>query len=66
MAQLYGPGDRVRVAGFIHARRRADGRWELGANVPCEVELPGAGRAAVGAAELACGAVLLPRRKPAD
>jgi len=38
---LVGPGDRFHVATHVQVRRITEGQWELRANVPCVLELPG-------------------------
>ena len=42
-AYHFGPGDSVKVKTFVWLKRKEPGLFELRANVPCKVSLPGAG-----------------------
>ena len=59
LAWQFGPGDTVQVKAFVHVRRAGRGRYEVRANVPCTVRLPGLPAASLTADRLAAGPVIL-------
>jgi hypothetical protein len=46
-AYLFGPGDTMRFDTYVHVARKTVGQYDIRANTPCTITLPGAGPAQI-------------------
>jgi hypothetical protein len=62
LGYLFGPGDTIRINTFVHVRRVGDG-YEVRANVPCTITIPGMETVRLTEKELAGGVFRMNKKK---